>query len=138
MTNEKRVDLLLPHRVVGAPLADVDALRRRWKQVEDLWRNQVVVERDVGTLHQLQGAQREELRVSRSGADEIDLAAPFRMPAAMHSSGAREAGRGGQVGVLRHRAVSGVAAFAVAAPPLSRSELAVRRSRPGIPSSGWS
>ena len=73
--DQERVDRFLAHRVIGPPLADVDALRARRQEREDLGRYQVVVERDVGAPHELPRPHGKEVRVSRTRAHQVDLAA---------------------------------------------------------------
>ncbi len=69
------VDLVLGHGVVGAALADVQAVGVAAAQFEDGRGHQAVVEHHVGLLHQAQGAEGQQVRVARAGADQVDLAA---------------------------------------------------------------
>ena len=73
--HQQQVDLLLRHGMVVALLADVDALGIAPAHVEDGLRYQAVVDDDVGLLHQTQGAEGQQVRISGTGADEVDLAA---------------------------------------------------------------
>jgi len=72
--HQQVADLLLRQRVVGAPLADIDALGLAPREVDDAGVDQPVVEHDVGLLHQPERAEGQQVGVARSGADEIDLA----------------------------------------------------------------
>ena len=56
--------------VVGL-LADVDPLGVAPRELEDVLGDEVVVEQDVGALHHLQRAQREQARVARAAADQV-------------------------------------------------------------------
>jgi hypothetical protein len=70
--HEQRVDLVLRQRVPGARLADVDQLRIAACEVEDVGTDEAVVDDDVGLRDQPRRAQRQQIRISRTGADEMD------------------------------------------------------------------
>ncbi len=59
----------------GAPLADIDAIGIAPAHVEDGRRHQAIVEHHVSLLHQPQGAEGQQVRITGTGADQIDLAA---------------------------------------------------------------
>ena len=67
-------DLLLRQGVIGALLADIDALGVAAHPVHDRGVDQPVVEHHVGFLHQAEGPERQQVRVARPGAHQIDLA----------------------------------------------------------------
>jgi hypothetical protein len=67
-------DFLLRHGMVGAALADIDALGLAADEIEDVVADQPVVEHDIGLLHEPLGAEGEQIGIARPGADEIDLA----------------------------------------------------------------
>ena len=94
--DQQLADLFLRQRVVGAPLADIDALGLAPHEVHDARIDQTVVEHDVGLLHQPERAEGQQVGVARAGADEIDLAerrpfAAFRR--AIERFGERRLGR---------------------------------------------
>jgi hypothetical protein len=72
--DEECVDRFLAHRVHGAPLAHIDALGPLGQQREDFRRDQVVVERDMRALDELQRPQCKEVGVARTRTHEEDLA----------------------------------------------------------------
>ena len=65
-----RVDAVLPDTGLAAPLADEYPLGIAPSAVENLGRDQLVVEHDVGALQRLQRAQRQQVGIARAGADE--------------------------------------------------------------------
>ncbi len=68
------VDFVLRHGVLIAALADENTLGVTAHQVEDGRRKQAVVQNHVRLLHQPQGAERQQIRIAGTGADQIDLA----------------------------------------------------------------
>ena len=60
--------------MLGAALADVDALGIAAAQLDDGRGHQSVVEHHVGLLHQAQGAEGQQVGVTRAGADQVHLA----------------------------------------------------------------
>ena len=75
MLGQQRVDLVLALAVVALDLADIDALGIAAHVVQDLRPDQLVVEHDVGLLHQAMGAEGQQIGIARTGADDIDGAA---------------------------------------------------------------
>ena len=73
---QHRVDFGLPDAVEGSPLADIDALGVAAAARQDGRRHQVVVIDDVRPLQCVQRLQREEVRITRSGAHEGDETLP--------------------------------------------------------------
>jgi hypothetical protein len=67
------VDLVLRHRVIGATLADIDTLGIATAQLKNRRRHQAVVQHHVGLLHQAQGAEGQQVRITRPGAHQIHL-----------------------------------------------------------------
>ena len=70
--DQEGVDILLLHGVVGAGLADQDAVGVAPGHVEDLGRDEAIVHDDVGLAEQALSAKGEEVGGARAGADEID------------------------------------------------------------------
>ena len=60
--------------MVAVHLADIDALGVAAAELEDAVVDEPVVEHDVGALDEAQRLEGEEVRVARTGTDEIDLA----------------------------------------------------------------
>ncbi len=77
--NQQLVDLILRHRMRCALFTDIDAIGIAPAQVEDSGRYQAVVQDHVGLLHQAQGTEGQQIRIARSGTDQIDLAQGFRL-----------------------------------------------------------
>ena len=71
------VDVVLPARGAVTLLADVDALRTRWRKCEHLRRNELIVQDDIGLLQRAQRLQRQQLRVAGTGTDEADVTGLF-------------------------------------------------------------
>src|SRR5207247_3252998 len=71
---------------------DVDPLDCWRQHSQHLRRYEIVVERDVSTLHEFQRAQCQQLGVAGTRADEIDLAARLRGPPLWHSDEKRHVG----------------------------------------------
>ena len=67
------VEFGLRHRMAVALFAYVDALRLFSDQFHYGGRDQPVVQHDVRLLHQAQGAERQQVRVARSSADQVDF-----------------------------------------------------------------
>ena len=76
----------LGDRVAAAPLADEDHLGVRARAGERTLGDQPVMQDHVGLRDQLDSAHREQGRVSRTGADEIDAAAHVRIGQSTTSS----------------------------------------------------
>ena len=66
------VDLALLARRPVAGLADHHLLRLAPREIEHLRRDEIVDENDVGGLQRAHGAQGEQLRIARAGADQHD------------------------------------------------------------------
>jgi hypothetical protein len=69
--DQQRVDVGLVHRRAARRLADADPLRIR-REVEQSGDRETVVDHHVGAGQHLGAAKRQERRIARSGADEID------------------------------------------------------------------
>ena len=67
------IDLFLGQRMLGALLADVDALGISAAQFDDCRRHQAVVEHHIGLLHQAQGTEGQQVRIAGTCADQIHL-----------------------------------------------------------------
>ena len=76
-----RGDLVLLAGGTVAALADIDAARLAPRHGDDLGRDKLVVEHDIGALQRAQCLQRNEIRIARAGADQGN---------ATHPIGARE------------------------------------------------
>lgn len=70
--DQQRVDVLLPQRVVTAPLAHEDAFRGRWGFVNQGGVNQPVEHYDVGCSDRLDTFDRDESGIAWTGTDEVD------------------------------------------------------------------
>jgi len=68
------LDLVLGQGVVAALLARIEKLRLRMGMAQDLRVNQVVVDDDVRLFQAPDALERNQPRVPRTGADDIDLA----------------------------------------------------------------
>ena len=66
------VDVALLARATVTLLANVDALRTRWRERKHLRRHELVVEDDICLLQRAQRLERQQLRVTRTGTDEAD------------------------------------------------------------------
>src|SRR5690606_5473228 len=66
-------DVLLRHGVLRTLLADMDALGIAAAEVEDGLTDETVVEHDVRLLHQAQRAEGQQIRITRTGTNEVDL-----------------------------------------------------------------
>ena len=70
---EQLVDLLLAHRMLVAFLADIDAFGIAARHVQHGFGDQAVVDDDIGLLHQAQCAEGQQIGITRSAADQVDL-----------------------------------------------------------------
>src|SRR5450755_4145991 len=73
IVNQKLVDARLRRLRISSLLADKDALRIAAGACQYRIRYQPIIEYDVGLLQQLHGAQREQIRVSRTRTDQVHL-----------------------------------------------------------------
>ena len=70
--HQQFVDLLLLHAVVGAGLADEDALGVAPGELQHLLGAEPVVDDDIGLAEQPQRAERQQVAGARAGADQVD------------------------------------------------------------------
>ena len=73
--HQQVIEVFLREDMRGARLARVNALGVKAHQVEHGLRHQAVIHNDIGLLHEAQCSEREQIRIARSGADKVDLAA---------------------------------------------------------------
>ena len=79
--DEQLVDFSLRSRVAVAALADVDQLRVAARELEDALADEMVVDDGVRVLQQPQRSQRQQLRIARPCAHEVNDAASRRVAA---------------------------------------------------------
>jgi hypothetical protein len=70
--DERLLDIALRAAEAAALLADENFLRGRGRQGENLRRDQIVVHHGVGLREKAECLAREQFRVTRSGANQID------------------------------------------------------------------
>src|SRR5712664_1245590 len=68
------MDFFLADTLASEALADVVQLGGRWNQRQDLAPDELVVQNNVSRLQKLQRFQGQQLRISRPGSHQIDLA----------------------------------------------------------------
>ncbi len=76
--DQLQVDLVLGHRVIGAAFTDVDTIGIPTTQFENRRRHQTVVEHHVRLLHQPQGAEGQQVGITRSRPHQIHLTRRMR------------------------------------------------------------
>ena len=74
--HQQLIDLPLRQRVLIARLANIDALGVFMRELDDPGRDQAIIEHHIGLLHQTQGPEGQQVRVTRPAPHQIDLAGP--------------------------------------------------------------
>jgi hypothetical protein len=73
--HDQPVDVALPDARAPRRLADVDDLRARRRLVEQLLRDETVVDHGLGLAQAAQRLERDQLRIAGAGTDERDARA---------------------------------------------------------------
>ena len=103
--DHQRVDVVLPARDFVPGLADQHFLGFAAREIENVGGDQIVEQDHVGRLQRAHGAQRQQFRIARAGADEDD-GARFLARRAGASSASRSASVGSRSGAATARAVN--------------------------------
>jgi hypothetical protein len=71
-TDEQGIDLVLRYGMAFGLLADADPSGPRRDQRQDRVGHQAIIDNDVGLIQQTARLERQQIRISRPGADQVD------------------------------------------------------------------